>query len=231
MKTGMRTDNSKRNLVAGISVTLLMTLLGFFTRRVFVDSVGIEYLGLNGLLTNILAVVSLLEGGIGTSIVYNLYKPLAEGDRPRIIALVQLYRQLYRYIAAGIVAMGLAIYPFIDFFIKDGEGLRHVTLVFAIFLFNSVVPYLSAYRWGLINADQRAWRLAGINVAYQVGVSLAKGLCYGLGVPQIGVGSLDIGTMTREFVYWLRDKEEAGDTVYEADGVTKVVDSITYTNV
>ncbi len=170
----MRTDNSRKNLISGISVTLLVTLLGFFTRRVFVDSVGLEYLGLNGLLTNILAVVSLLEGGIGTSIVYNLYKPLAEGDRPRIIALVQLYRRLYRYIAAGIVAMGLAIYPFLDVFIKEGEGLRHVTVVFAIFLFNSVVPYFSAYRWGLINADQKLWRLTGVNVAYQVGVSLAK---------------------------------------------------------
>ncbi len=170
----MRTDNSKRNLVAGVSVTLLMTLLGFFTRRVFVDSVGLEYLGLNGLLTNILAVVSLLEGGIGTSIVYNLYKPLAEGDRERIIALVQLYRRLYRWIAAGIVVMGLAIYPFLGVFIKEGEGLRHVTVVFAIFLFNSVVPYFSAYRWGLVNADQQLWRLTGVNVAYQVGVSLAK---------------------------------------------------------
>ena len=170
----MRTDNSKKNLISGISVTLLVTLLGFFTRRVFVDSVGIEYLGLNGLLTNILAVVSLLEGGIGTSIVYNLYKPLAEGDRPRIIALVQLYRRIYRWIALGIAAMGLCIYPFLDVFIKEGEGLRHVSVVFFIFLFNSMLPYFSAYRWGLINADQRAWRLTGINVVYQVGLSLAK---------------------------------------------------------
>jgi O-antigen/teichoic acid export membrane protein len=170
----MRSDNSRKNLVSSISVTVVMTLLGFFTRRVFVDSVGIEYLGLNGLLTNILAVVSLLEGGIGTSIVYNLYKPLADGDRPRIIALVQFYRRVYRLIALGVAVMGLCIYPFLDVFIKDGEGLRFVSIVFFIFLFNSLLPYFSAYRWSLVSADQRQWRLTGINMAFQVGSNLAK---------------------------------------------------------
>jgi O-antigen/teichoic acid export membrane protein len=170
----MRTENSKKNLLSSISITLLMTLLGFFTRKVFVDNIGIEYLGLNGLLTNILSVVALLEGGFGTSIVYHLNNPLAEGDRPRIIALVQLYRRVYRFIAAGVLVMGLALYPFLDVFIKEGEGLRYVSVVFFIFLFNSLLPYFSAHKWSLISADQKQWRLTGINLVYQVGVSVAK---------------------------------------------------------
>jgi O-antigen/teichoic acid export membrane protein len=170
----MRTENTRKNLLTGIATTLAMTLLGFFTRRVFVDSVGIEYLGLNGLLTNILAAVSLIEGGFGTSIVFNLYKPLADGNRERIIALVQLYRRVYRLIAAGVLLTGLAIWPFLEVFIKDGEGLRYVSVVFFIFLFNSLVPYFSAHKWALINADQKQWRLAGINLGYQIGLSLAK---------------------------------------------------------
>ncbi len=170
----MRTDNSKKNLISGISLVLLTTLLGFFTRKVFVDSIGIEYLGLNGLLTNILSVVALLEGGFGASIVYNLYKPLAEDDRPRIIALVQLYRRVYRFIALGVLAMGIAIYPFLGVFIKGGEGLEYVSVVFFIFLFNSLLPYFSAYKWSLINADQKQYRLTAINAVYQTGISVAK---------------------------------------------------------
>lgn len=170
----MRTDHSRKNLIASISIMLVMTFLGFITRKVFIDTIGVEYLGLNGLLYNILNVVSLLEGGFGTSIVYNLYKPLAERDKPRIIALVQLYRKIYRFIALGILLMGLAIYPFLDVFIKDGESLEYVSVVFFIFLFNSIVPYFAAYKWSLINADQKQYKLAGINLAYQMGLNLAK---------------------------------------------------------
>lgn len=170
----MRTDNSRKNLIASISIMLIMTFLGFVTRKVFVDNIGVEYLGLNGLLFNILSVVSLLEGGFGTSIVYNLYKPLAERDQPRIIALVQLYRKIYRYISLGILLMGLAIYPFLDVFIKDGDSLEYVSVVFFIFLFNSIVPYYVAYKWSLINADQKQYKLAAINLVYQVGLNLTK---------------------------------------------------------
>lgn len=170
----MRTDNSRKNLFANISIIIVMTFLGFLTRKVFVDNIGVDYLGLNGLLFNILSVVSLLEGGFGTSIVYNLYKPLAENDQPRVIALIQLYRKIYRYISLGILIMGLAIYPFLDIFIKDGESLEYVSLVFFIFLFNSIVPYFAAYKWSLINADQKQYKLVSINFAYQIGLNLTK---------------------------------------------------------
>ncbi|WP_029906699.1 hypothetical protein [Prevotella sp. 10(H)] len=170
----MRTDNSRKNFIASLSIMFAMTLLGFVTRKVFVDNIGVQYLGLNGLLLNILGVVSLLEGGFGTSIVYNLYKPLAEKDEPRIIALIQLYRKIYRYISLGILIMGLAIYPFLDVFIKDGDSLEYVSIVFFIFLFNSIVPYFAAYKWSLINADQKQYKLAAINLGYQIGVNLTK---------------------------------------------------------
>lgn len=170
----MRTDNSQKNFIATISVMVVMTFLGFLTRKVFVDNIGVEYLGLNGLLFNILSVVSLLEGGFGTSIVYNLYKPLAEKDQPKIIALVQLYRKIYRYISLGVLLMGLAIYPFLNVFIKDGESLKYVSVVFFIFLFNSIVPYFAAYKWSLINADQKQYKLVRINLVYQVGLNLTK---------------------------------------------------------
>ena len=92
----MRTLNSGKNFLVTISLMVTMTLLGFVTRKLFVNEIGVEYLGLNGLLTNILAAVTLLESGFGTSVVFHLYKPLAENDRPRILALLQFYRKVYR---------------------------------------------------------------------------------------------------------------------------------------
>lgn len=175
----MRTLNSAKNLFTSLGITLIMTLLGFLTRKVFVDNVGVEYLGLNGLLQNILGVVTLLEGGFGTSIVYNLYKPLAERNEAKIIALIQLYRKVYRYIAGGIFIFSMCLYPFIDLFIKDVQSLSYVSIVYFIFVFNSIVQYFTAYKWSLINADQQVYKLAGINLTYQVGLSLAKlGILY-----------------------------------------------------
>ena len=98
----MRTLNSGKNFLVTVSLMVTMTLLGFVTRKLFVNEIGVEYLGLNGLLTNILAAVTLLESGFGTSVVFHLYKPLAENDQPRILALLQFYRKVYRLIAAAV---------------------------------------------------------------------------------------------------------------------------------
>lgn len=170
----MRTLNSAKNLASSLGITLIMTLLGFITRKVFVDNVGVEYLGLNGLLQNILGLMTLLEGGFATSVVYNLYKPLAEDDRPKILALLQLYRKVYRYIACGIIVFAICLYPFIGYFIKGGDNLEYVSVVYFLFLFNSVVGYFTAYKWSIINASQQNYKLTAINLAYQVGLSLAK---------------------------------------------------------
>lgn len=170
----MRTLNSAKNLASSLTITLIMLVLGFITRKVFVDNVGVEYLGLNGLLQNILGVTTLLEGGFATSVVYNMYKPIAENDHPRILALLQLYKKVYRYIAFGIVAFALCLYPFIDHFMKDGDELEYVSIVYFIFVFNSVVGYFTAYKWSLINASQQVYKLTAVNLTYQVGLNLTK---------------------------------------------------------
>lgn len=170
----MRSINSAKNLLASFGITLTVTLLGFFTRKVFIDSIGVEYLGLNGLLQNILGAMALLEGGFSTSVVYNMYKPLATSDYPKILALLQLYKKVYRYIAFGLFIFSLLLYPFLDLFIQDMEELSYVTLVYFIFVFNSLIRYFTAYKWSLVNADQKQYKLATINIVYQVGLLLIK---------------------------------------------------------
>ena len=130
----MRTLNSAKNLLSGIGISIITILLGFFTRKIFVDSIGVEYLGLNGLLQNILGAMTIIESGFATSVVYNMYKPIANDDRPKIIALLQLYRKVYRYIALGVFTCAMAIYPFIDYFIKDAESLNYISIVYFIFI-------------------------------------------------------------------------------------------------
>ena len=170
----MRTLNSAKNLASSLLLSFITIILGFITRKFFVDTIGIEYLGLNGLLQNILGVMTLLEGGFAGSVVYNLYKPIAQDDRPKIIALLQLYRKVYRYIALAVFICGLAIYPFIGYFIKDAHNLDYVSFVYFIFLLNSLIQYFTAYKWSIINANQKNYKLTTINIVYQIGLSLTK---------------------------------------------------------
>ena len=114
----MRVKNSMKNIYYSMLIQVCMTLLGFISRRVFINNLDVEYLGVNGLLTNILSMLSLVEGGIGASIVYNMYKPLAEDDKPAIISLVQLYKKLYMVVAAIVFAISLVIYPLLGKIMK-----------------------------------------------------------------------------------------------------------------
>ena len=127
----MRVKNSIKNIYISVLIQIIVILLGFVSRKVFIDSLGSEYLGINGLLTNVLSMLSLVEGGVGASIVYNLYKPLAEDDRPKIIALVQLYKKIYWILAIVVFVLGMCLYPFLGLFVKD----TNIRFLFLEYLF------------------------------------------------------------------------------------------------
>jgi len=106
----LSSENSIKNISITMASQIITILLGFISRKVFIDNLGIDYLGVNGLLTNILSMLSLVEGGIGASIVFSLYKPLAQDDKPKIIALVQLYKKIYSILAVVILSLSMCNY-------------------------------------------------------------------------------------------------------------------------
>lgn len=170
----MRVKNSIKNIYISIFTQLIITLLGFISRRVFISSLGSEYLGVNGLLTNVLSMLSLVEGGIGTSIVYNLYKPLAEDDKPRVVALIQLYKKTYAILAIIVFVLSMALYPFLGVLVKQSEGISYLPIVYFLFVFKNIVSYLNAHKWSLINADQKGYVLARYNLLFNVITTIAK---------------------------------------------------------
>lgn len=171
----MRSLNSIKNIATSVGIILIVSILGFVTRKLFLDSLGEEYLGLNGLLLNLIGMLSLVESGVGVSIVYNLYKPLAEGNTREVLALVQLYRKIYHCIAFGILILSIALYPFLNYLIHGGVShIPDVGLVYFIFLGNTVIGYLMADKISLINSDQKQYKLAGYNLTYQISMYLIK---------------------------------------------------------
>ena len=107
---------------------------------------GAAYLGINGLFTNILTMLSLTELGLDTAINFKLYKPLADGDVPRLQVLMKFYRRAYFAIGSTILALGVALIPFLPKLIKDYDSIVELgvnpVLVFLLFLGQSCISYL-----------------------------------------------------------------------------------------
>ena len=129
----MRTKKSAINTIVAFASQVIVILLGFISRRVLIYSVGVQYLGINGLMTNILTIFSLAESGIGIAIGYSLYKPLAENDIEKIKSLMRFYKRTYQFLAALTAGIGLLFYPFLPIFLK-GNTAPDVTAIYFLFL-------------------------------------------------------------------------------------------------
>ena len=189
----MRTKKSIINTVVSFTSQFIIILLGFISRRVLIYNVGVEYLGINGLMSNILTVFSLAESGIGIAIGYALYKPLAENDREKVKSLMRFFKYTYWALAAFTAAVGLAFYPFLPFFLKDNTA-PNANIIYLMFLFNSVVSYLWVYKTTLNTSDQNRYLYTIANTISQILVLILKVLVLYFTRNYILYLSIDIGT-------------------------------------
>ena len=155
-KTKARKERIFSNTKFGIVKVIVQYLLQFVIKTVFIHTLGREYLGLNGLFTNIIGCLSIAELGIGTAIVYSMYKPIAENDYDKIRSLHGLYKKIYFVIAAIIAAAGIALAPFLKYIIKSGipEDIN-LYVIYGMTVFTTVVGYIGAHNRSLIIANQR----------------------------------------------------------------------------
>jgi O-antigen/teichoic acid export membrane protein len=171
--TKSRTQKSITNTVVSFASQVIIILLGFLSRRVLIYSVGVEYLGINGLMTNILTIFSLAESGIGTAIGFSLYKPLAENDVETVKSLMRFYRTVYRLLALLTAVVGALFYPFLPIFLKDNTA-PDANIIYILFLASSVCSYLWSYKITLNSSDQNKYLNTIANTVTQILVLVAK---------------------------------------------------------
>ncbi|EMF0473623.1 transporter, partial [Enterococcus faecium] len=141
-------------------IYILRIVIQFVGRSFFIYFLGAKYLGLNGLFTNILSFLSLAELGIGSSIIYSLYKPLAQKDESKVKALMNLYKKTYEFIGIFIGIVGVLIIPLLPLFIKNSTDIPHMYRYYVLFLLNSVLSYFFTYKRSLAIADQKNYLVA-----------------------------------------------------------------------
>jgi O-antigen/teichoic acid export membrane protein len=152
-----RVKSATRNITFGYVGQIATTLMSFILRTVFLMHLNEQLLGVNSLYSNVLAVLNMAELGIGTALNFSLYGPVARGETEKIKSYMQLYRKAYHIIALVVAVIGLGIIPFLGILVKNPGNIssRDLVLFYLIFLFNTVTSYFVAYKYSLVNAEQK----------------------------------------------------------------------------
>jgi O-antigen/teichoic acid export membrane protein len=169
-----RTKNSIKNITVALAGQSVGIVVSFIARIFFIRVLGTEYLGISGLFTNILTMLSLVELGIGPAIIFSLYKPLAEDDKPKVQALMRLYKNAYTIIGILVAALGLSITPFLHVLIKEMPNVPDLNLIFILFVINSAISYFYAYKRNLIIADQHRYIATIYRYCFFAGLNLLQ---------------------------------------------------------
>ncbi|MBQ3306668.1 MAG: oligosaccharide flippase family protein [Bacilli bacterium] len=163
-----RTANTFYNFITSMFGEFLAIILQFVVRTVFIHTLGKSYLGINGLFSNILQMLSLAELGVGSAILFKLYEPLSKNDKKRITILLKFYKRVYQIIGIVITVLGLSLIPFLRYIVKDYNSLEslgiNAVLIYLLFLIKTVSSYFFfAYKSAIVKADQKAYKLNLVN--------------------------------------------------------------------
>ena len=135
------------------------------SRTVFIYILGSTYLGVNGLYSEILSLLSFAELGFGSAMTFAMYKPVANNDVEHVVKLLDFYKTVYRIVAGVIAVIGLCMVPFLPHIVRGAEWLtiKELRIYFLIFLFNTVVGYFVSYKYSYLNALQKNYIITNIN--------------------------------------------------------------------
>lgn len=154
MEQTSRIKNYSRNLTYALSTQIGTVIFNLVGRRIFVETLSAEYLGVSGLFTSVITLLSLAELGFGTAIIYSLYSPIKENDQEKIKSLMSLYKTVYWGVGIFIIIAGACLIPFLDLFIKDSPDIPHLSLIYYLFVLQTASSYFFVYKVNYLTATQ-----------------------------------------------------------------------------
>lgn len=172
----MRTKNSVKNMIISFISNLLTILIGLVAQAIFVKTLGQEYLGINGLFSNIISMLGLVELGVGSAIIYSLYKPVYENNQKKICALLSFYRKCYNYISIIVLVAGLLITPFLKYLVSDVSVDINLNVIYILFVIDIFFSYILSYKRSIINAYQKNYIVNVVHILYLTFLNLFQAI-------------------------------------------------------
>ncbi len=165
----MRLKSAFKNSFFGVLGQVVLILVGFFCQRTMNLLMGAELVGMNGVISNVIAILSVSELGISTAVVYNLYAAISAQDKRQIAGLMNLYRKAYIVFALVIFGLGVSVMPFIHLILKEVTfSLGYIRLVFFLWLVRTSLSYLLSYKRSILIADQREYLVSIVTLIMNV---------------------------------------------------------------
>lgn len=170
----MRKKRSIFNIIGSLGSYFISTIFTFITQMVIIKILGVEYSGVNGLFTNILTMLSIAELGIGTTIIYKLYEPLANHDVENIKSWMQFYKLCYRVVAVLVLIVGVVLLPLVPRIVGQVSISEDIKILYFISLLDTVFSYTMTYKRSLIYADQKNYIINIVHIGYTIFMNITQ---------------------------------------------------------
>ena len=162
-----RIQKTKKNFIYAVILQITKMILVFGNRIIFVKILGPVYLGINGLFSNILSMLSIADLGITTAMMYSLYKPLAEHNEDKVSMYVQYFKKIYNIIAIIVFGLGILLIPFLKYMVNLPENIDNIYLYYILLVINTSLTYLLIYKTTLLSADQKMYIINKYDTIFQ----------------------------------------------------------------
>lgn len=157
---------------------IIVLLLNFLVKTIFIKTLGKEFLGLNGLFNNIFLLFSFAEFGLGSSMIYSFYEPLAKGDYKKCSALYRYYRKMYLIMSGIVLLIGILLIPFLPYFVDEGSqiSLSEITRYFLLYIISACINNMFSYKANLMTADQNQYLVSKAQLIMEIFCYIGQGI-------------------------------------------------------
>ena len=162
----MRTTKSLKNMTLAIISNIITIFIGFIMQTVFIKTLGTEYLGIDKLFLNIISMLSIVDLGIGTAIIYNMYGPMEDNNTKKVQSIMQFYKKAYRIITLLVGIIGLSLIPFLNLIVRDVSISENIIIIYILFLLDMICSYILAYKKSIFYADQKNYVITISRICY-----------------------------------------------------------------
>ncbi|MFA0322750.1 hypothetical protein AB4561_23250, partial [Vibrio sp. 10N.222.55.A3] len=179
-----RISNVIKNAKVGLFFMVITFALGMASRKLFLDELGPEFIGLTTTLLGIIGFLSLAEMGLSVAVSSTLYKPLAEKDYKTVNTTIDFLGKAYKLIGLSMVVLGSIVALFIPYFFPEQEiDLSVIYFAYVVFILSVVLEYVFNYRQIILSADQKSY----VITCWRDGLNITK-IILQIGALYVGLG-------------------------------------------
>lgn len=163
-----RKQKSFKNFLYLLVNLLVNLVLQFVNRTVFINSLGLSYLGINGLFSNVISLLNMADLGIGTAMIYSFYRPLAERNYEKLNVLLSFYKKIYYIISFSVFLIGMLLIPWLKYIINLNDNIEHIYFYYILLVINTAVSYVFVYKTCILIADQKQYIMTRYQIIFNV---------------------------------------------------------------